>query len=105
MHDAMLSPVQERQALCPGCGDVGQRERVQERAFKTATAMGDKVGLQKSRFDVGPLGERAHWDLVLQQSPRPGGRETMRMAHRPQHAVDRGWTQRQQLVSDFVGES
>ena len=47
MHNAMLGPVQERQALDPGRGDVRQRKRVQKRAFQTATAMRDEVGLQK----------------------------------------------------------
>ena len=85
-------------------GDIRQRTRVQQRGLPNCHRSPRQVGLQKAWFDVVPLCEGAHRDLVLQQPKRPGFREPMQMTHGPQQAVDRGWTERQQPGLDLVGE-
>src|SRR5262249_17443833 len=42
--------------------------RVQKRAFHAAAAVGDQVRLEKTWFDIVPLGEGPHRDLVEQST-------------------------------------
>ncbi len=105
MDDAMLGAMQQRQALGPGRGHVGQGERAQEGTLRTATAVGDQVSLDEAWLDVGPLGEGTDRDLLFEQPSRLGGRQPMRLTQRPQQPIGRGWAERQQLLTGLVGEA
>ena len=105
VHYAVLAAVEQRQALRPRRGDIGQRERVEERSVGRPTAVSNQVALEKSWFDVSPLGECAHRDLVLEQSPWFGRAQSVRLTQWAQQPVDRGWTELQQLCTDLIGDN
>jgi hypothetical protein len=67
VHHAVLGAVQQRQALRPRRGDIGQRERVQEGPVGRSPTVGDQVTLEKSRLNVGPLSKGAYGDLFFEQ--------------------------------------
>ena len=104
MHHAVLAAVEQRQALRPRRGDVGQGERVQERSVGRSATVSDEVTLEEAGLDVSPLGERAHRDLVLEQSPWFGRAQAVRLPQWAQQPVNRGWTELQQLCTDLIGD-
>jgi len=79
VYDSVLAAVQQRQALRPRRGDVGQGERAQEGPVGRSATVGDEVTLKEAWLDVSPLGERAYRDLVLQQPPWLGRAQPVRL--------------------------
>src|SRR6202521_2359968 len=73
-------------------------------AFHVAAAVGDQVTLEEPRLDIGPLGERAYWDLVLQQPPWLCRAQPVRLTQWAQQPVHRRWAERQQLFTDLIGD-
>src|SRR5712692_6501525 len=102
LHHAVLAAVQQCKAFRPGRGDVGQGERVQKRSVGCPTTVSDQVTLEKPRFDVGPLGKRAHWNLMLQQPPWLGRAQPVRLTQWPQQAVHGRWAECEQLCSNVI---
>jgi hypothetical protein len=66
------------------------------------TTVSNHVALEKSRFDVSPLGERAYRNLVLEQSPWFVRAQYVRLTQRAQQPVHRGWTELQLLCTDLI---
>ena len=97
VHHAVLTTVQQRQALRPRRRDVGQSEGVQERSVGRSTAMSNQVTLEEPWLDVSPLGERAYRDLMLQQSAWFGRAQSVRLTQRTQQPIHRRRTECQQL--------
>ena len=104
MHDPVLGAIQQGQTLCPGRGHVGQGERVQERAVGAAAAVGVQVSLQNARFGIGPLGERAHRNLLLEQPPRLRRAHSGWLTQWRQQAIRGGRAEREQLLAHAVGQ-
>jgi hypothetical protein len=66
----MLAPMQERQALRPAGGDVGEHQRIQECPLGALPAVGDEIGLDEARLRLIPAREGADRDLALEERPR-----------------------------------
>ena len=79
LKHGFLTAMQQRQALGPARGDIGQDQAVEIAAFRTGAAVRDEVGLQTARLGVVPVGEGAHRHVVFEQRAGLGGRDAARL--------------------------
>ena len=100
--------MQEREEFRPARGDVRKHQRVEECSFGAVAAVRHQVSFQETRSFVVPIRERPHGDLMLQQSARLRGGDpptSVLLAQRLKDAIDRGGTDREELVPGFRRQS
>ncbi len=103
----LLAAVQQRQTFRPTGGDIGERQGLQECTLGAPTAMRHQIDLHAARPGVVPILEGAHRNLPLEQRPRLGRRQPVRLVAlpvRPQQTVRRGGADGQQLRPFFRTE-
>src|SRR5262245_55807934 len=71
--DPMLAFAPEGLQLDPTGGDVDGAQGEEEDPLRPGAAVGDQIDLAEARGRVGPRGERANRDLLLEPGARPGG--------------------------------
>jgi len=89
---AVVAVAQERQALSPPRGDIGEHKGREVGALRPRAAVRHQVGLHEAGTDIVPLGEGADGDLVLEQVPAlvvpmPRGRARSRSGRSSRSAV------------------
>ena len=97
---------QERDALRPPAGDVGQHQRPDETAGQRPAAVRDEICLDETRSRVLPIAERTYRHAAPQPVQR--GAPALTGRHGPrgrQAAVDRRGTHRQAKGIEYVEES
>ncbi|GJE61435.1 hypothetical protein MPOCJGCO_3557 [Methylobacterium trifolii] len=101
-----LLPDQERGALGPAGGDVGQHQRLDEGARGDRTGMRHEVDLDEAGRRVVPVRERPHWDRPAQRRWRPPAARTASgaLALRSEGPVDRRRADREQRGPDLRDE-
>jgi hypothetical protein len=104
VHHAVLGTVEQRQALGPRRGDIGQGERIQEGPVGSPAAVGDQVTFEKAWLDIRPLGKRAYGNLLLEQPAWFGRAQPVRLTQWAQQPIHRGCAEGQQLFTDLIGD-
>src|SRR3954447_20035626 len=95
---------QQRRALGPARGDIGQDERLHEAAARRRAAVGDQVRLDVAGRRVLPIGEGAHRDAAPERrrAGHPASRSAARLVtEAAQCPVDRCRAHRQQGGTDL----
>lgn len=105
-HHCILALMQQREALGPARGDVGQHQRREVTPLGVGATVGDQVRFQEARLNLIPLAEGANGDLAFEQRASLCRRKTTQaaLAIGMQHAISRRGAHREQLVAVCLGQ-
>lgn len=76
LNDPVLALVEQRQALRPAGGHIGEHQGIEEGALGVSAAVGHQIDLKEAGLGVIPVGEGTHRDLMLQERAGFGGADT-----------------------------
>jgi hypothetical protein len=76
-YHRLLCAIEQGQELGPSCGNVSQRQRIQERPISLMATMSHQIGFHEACFGLIPILEGADRDVFFEQRSRSGGREPM----------------------------
>jgi len=107
LDDRVLAAMQQRQALGPAGGDIGEHERLQEGTLCPRAAVRDEISLEETGTDVIPTGEGAHRHLLFDEQSAARGRHAMGrvpFAIGAQDAIGGRRTEREELRTHRISQ-